>query len=105
MDTAKHRPVPLPAYLASVGARVRKKRERRGWSQKRLAWSAGLKPSAVSMLESGRRAPTLRVLYRVAQALGCDVGALTKGSRRRPFLGGVVEAKVMTVEELREKYR
>ena len=83
MKPPKYERVTLADWLAIVAGRVRAKRLRRGWSQRQLALTAGLKQSAVAMLEGGQRAPGLRVLYRVAVALGCDVGSLTKGSRRK----------------------
>lgn len=55
-----------------LGAAVRDLRERRGWSQSRLAEAAGMTQSAVARFEAGGTVPTLPVLERLAAAL--DVG-------------------------------
>jgi transcriptional regulator with XRE-family HTH domain len=75
--------VPLDEWLAAIGDRVRQHRERRGWSQDRLGGLCGLTQGAVSMLERGRRAPALELLWRVAGALSIEVAVLVRGSRLR----------------------
>lgn len=57
----------LGPYIAAI---VRLKRLEREWSQERLALEAGMKPSEVSHLESGRRNPKVGTLERLAKALG-----------------------------------
>jgi len=60
----------------AFGAVLRRHREAARQSQERLAESAGLHPTAVSLLERGRRQPTLGVVINLARALGIDVGML-----------------------------
>ena len=54
---------------AAFGRAVREVREARGVSQERLARAASLDRTYVSMIERGRRSPTIRVLMRIAEAL------------------------------------
>jgi transcriptional regulator with XRE-family HTH domain len=56
------------AILAELGARLRRQRLARLWTQQELAASAGVALSAVKKLESGGNA-TLRTLIKVAQAM------------------------------------
>lgn len=52
-----------------VGARLRSARDVRGLTQAEVAEITGLKPSAVSHFEAGRRAPSLANLVRLSRAL------------------------------------
>src|SRR5262245_19960113 len=53
-----------------LGRAVRELREQQGWSQTRLAQTAGMTQSAVVRFEAGGTVPTLPVLERLANALG-----------------------------------
>lgn len=61
---------------AGFGARLRRLREAAGLSQTALAGS-DLHPSYISLLESGRRAPTSAALEVIARRLGIGVDELT----------------------------
>lgn len=58
---------------ARIGSRVRSLREQRGLSVAELARRAGLLRPNLSRLESGKHAPTLDTLERVAAAMGATV--------------------------------
>jgi transcriptional regulator with XRE-family HTH domain len=75
--------VPLGEFLLRVGKKVKARRLECGWDQPSLAKACGMKQNAISMLETGKRVPTLQVLHRLAWVLECDVTALLPGSRRR----------------------
>ena len=62
-----------------LGMRIVYLRRQLGWSQEDLALEAGINKNYLSDLERGRRNPTLRVLEKIAIALGIDVSKLTKG--------------------------
>ena len=51
-------------------------RKDRGWTQAELGERAGLHRSAVTLLESGRREPSLSIIVKIAAALGVPVGSL-----------------------------
>ncbi len=51
------------------GVRVRKFREKRGWSQENLAEYSGLHRTYISGIERGVRNPTLEVIEKLAIAL------------------------------------
>jgi transcriptional regulator with XRE-family HTH domain len=64
-----------------LGASVRSMRERRGWTQARLADAAGMTQPAVARFEAGGTIPTLQVLDRLARALDARLEVrLTPGS-------------------------
>ena len=65
--------------LRRFGASVRARRRGLGWSQERLAEAAGLDQTYVSGIETGRRNPTLRVVLRLADALGWPPSELLDG--------------------------
>lgn len=67
-----------------VGARIRRLRRAAGLSQADLAGD-GLSPSYISLLEAGKRTPSVEVLAALAKRLGCDASELT---------GATVEASV-----------
>lgn len=55
--------------MIDVAERVRRLRKERGETQFSLAVRAGLTPSTIANLEAGRRAPTVKTLTSLAQAL------------------------------------
>lgn len=68
--------MPVPTHRAAFGARVRKLRVGRGWSQEDFAHRAELDRTYVSGIERGRRNPTLDIIYRLAGTLGVPVADL-----------------------------
>jgi transcriptional regulator with XRE-family HTH domain len=52
---------------------VRRLRQSKGWNQTELAYHAGLAPSVISQIETGKRDPTAGTLKKLAKALGVDV--------------------------------
>jgi transcriptional regulator with XRE-family HTH domain len=68
------------ASCAAFGAAVRARRERLGLSQEEFAHRADLERSYVSGIERGYRNPTLKVLVRLAEALGTKPSKLLAGA-------------------------
>jgi transcriptional regulator with XRE-family HTH domain len=65
MDICKH-----------LGQRVRKYRERKGWSQEEMAEISGLHRTYISGIERGTRNPTITIVSQLAIALDvrlCDL--------------------------------
>jgi transcriptional regulator with XRE-family HTH domain len=48
----------------------------KGWTQEQLAEALDVATETVSRYEGGRSPPSLAMLYRIAEALGIDVGLL-----------------------------
>src|SRR5215216_180306 len=65
--------------MTALGQRIRALRAERELQQRQLAEKAGLTPSMVSQIESGRLTPSLHTLGKVAGALGVTIGALFDG--------------------------
>ncbi|HAP76586.1 MAG TPA: XRE family transcriptional regulator [Acidimicrobiaceae bacterium] len=61
---------------ATTRARLRALRQRAGWSLDQLAERAGLSPSTLSRIETGRRTISLDVLVPLARALGVALDEL-----------------------------
>lgn len=55
---------------------VQRLRKERGWSQEALTDAAGLDRAQISGIERMARNPTITMVERVAQALGCKAGNL-----------------------------
>jgi transcriptional regulator with XRE-family HTH domain len=66
------------------GARLRELRLARGMTQAELATLSRSNESFISNLERGRTTPTLGMLLRLADALGCQITDLVKVFNRRP---------------------
>ncbi len=62
--------------LKKVGARLRKLRTAKGWSQERLAFASEMDRSYVSGLERGEFNVSLIALAKLARALDVRVGVL-----------------------------
>lgn len=58
------------------GRNVRHWRKERGMSQEELAEKARLHPTYVSGIETGNRNPTVKIVGRIAMALGVKPGLL-----------------------------
>lgn len=64
----------------TLGARIKALRLERELQQRQLAEKAGLTPSMVSQMESGRLTPSLHTLGKIAGALGVPIGSLFDGA-------------------------
>jgi transcriptional regulator with XRE-family HTH domain len=53
-----------------VGANVRRLRQQQGLTQEQLAYDVGIDLTYVGGIERGKRNPTVKVLGRLAEALG-----------------------------------
>ncbi len=75
--------IPARLLLATVigpqeiGKRIKRARERRGWTQLQLAMEANVSPSSVARWESGKL-PPVRELTRIAGVLGVDTSELVE---------------------------
>lgn len=63
-------------FLETVGAAVRTRREKRGWSRRELATTSGVSERFLAQLETGDGNISLRRFADVAQALGTTPAAL-----------------------------
>ncbi|MER6097045.1 helix-turn-helix transcriptional regulator [Streptomyces sp. NPDC001728] len=63
---------PESSPQAAFGARLRRLREERGWSQEELGTRMGYSGTHLSSVETGRKMPTLRLARRADLALGTD---------------------------------
>ncbi|MBI3996794.1 MAG: helix-turn-helix transcriptional regulator [Candidatus Omnitrophica bacterium] len=61
---------------AALGARVRRLRKRKGWSQEELAERCGHHWTYIGGLERGERNATLQIIADIAQAFGVPVREL-----------------------------
>ncbi|GFO83224.1 MAG: hypothetical protein A49_28510 [Methyloceanibacter sp.] len=59
-----------PDIKAQVGAKVRKLREKQGWSQEQLGFESGLHRNYIGGIERGERNVGLVNVAKLAQALG-----------------------------------
>jgi transcriptional regulator with XRE-family HTH domain len=62
--------------MISLGQRIKGLRADRVLQQRQLAEKAGLTPSMLSQIESGRLTPSLHTLGKLAGALGVSIGSL-----------------------------
>ena len=72
------------AELQELGRRIRAARKALGLSQEELAYESDIDRSYIGGVERGERNITFKVLCKIADALRCDVAALTKGMPSKP---------------------
>lgn len=65
----------------AFGAALRAARKHRGMTQEQLAAAAGCDRTFPTLLENGRRTPTLGTLMRLAEALGTSAESLVEDTR------------------------
>lgn len=68
----------MPESLVPLGAVIRARREELGMSQEKLAERCGFDRTYISMLERGKRNPSLLNLLRLAKGLQTSVSKLTE---------------------------
>ena len=71
-----------PELRHALAGRLRELRLKRGITQERLAFLAGLHPTYISMLENGRKSPTVDALERIAWALEVRLSSIFAGAER-----------------------
>ena len=76
----------MKAEDLSLGESVRRLREERGFSLKKLADEAGVSESFISQVERGVANPSVASLRRIAEALSTSVAALFEGPPEIPRL-------------------
>lgn len=72
--------------MDSLGTRVRFYRQVAEINQTALARRINVAPAYVSQIEADQRTPSLKVLERLADALGVDVWLLMKPSKHHHYL-------------------
>jgi transcriptional regulator with XRE-family HTH domain len=73
----------MPAGLnATVAARIREIRTKKGWSQEELAARCELHRTYIGAIERNETNLTLRTLETVANALDCSIADLLSPARR-----------------------
>jgi transcriptional regulator with XRE-family HTH domain len=68
-------------FKARFGDRIREERERLGLSQERLAFTAGLHRTHISLIERGQRSVRIETIERLAVALRVQPSSLMPSIR------------------------
>ncbi|HAD81250.1 TPA: hypothetical protein DCG35_01990 [Candidatus Edwardsbacteria bacterium] len=83
-----------------IGKQVKAIRKKAGYTQERLAESAGLSLNYIHMIESGKRAPTVDTLNKIAGCLKVKLKDLFSTDLPAPVL-----EKQKTIELTSEEYK
>lgn len=62
----------------AIGQKIKEQREKKGWTQEQLSEKADIHVSYVGQIERGLRHPSLKVLFKIADALSIKVEELFK---------------------------
>lgn len=73
-----------PAEPPRVGQTLQSLRQTQGWSLDELSRKAGVSKSMLSQIERNQANPTVAVVWRLATALGVEVGELLREGRAAP---------------------
>src|SRR5580658_5363848 len=80
-----------------VGSNLRRLRTKRGLSLERLSRASGVSRAMLSQIELGRSTPTIKVLWKIARALGVPFSALiTDPTDVQPMVLRAGTAKLLT---------
>lgn len=77
IDSGKRVSDPADEVALIVGANLRRLRTRQGHSLERLAKISGVSRAMLGQIENGKSAPTISLLWKVANALGVPFASLT----------------------------
>jgi transcriptional regulator with XRE-family HTH domain len=69
----------MQQVLLALGKRMRQLREKQGYSQEAFADHCGLHRTAVSLIERGKRVPSLTTLLTISGGFGISVSDLLNG--------------------------
>ena len=69
----------MQQILLAFGKRVRQLRAERGFSQESFADHCGLHRTAMSLIERGKRVPSLRTLVTLSEGFGISLSELLEG--------------------------
>ena len=69
--------------IMAFGPVLRTLRLDRNWTQAELSEKLGVAPQHVSMLESSRKFPSLKMLFQVADALGVTLASIASAMEER----------------------
>jgi transcriptional regulator with XRE-family HTH domain len=58
------------ALMTGLGQAIRRRRDARKWSQRRMAAELGCTQTTVALIETAQKRPSLPMLFRIAKALG-----------------------------------
>ena len=91
--------------MTSLGQRIKALRAERRLQQRQLAEKAGLTPSMLSQIESGRLTPSLHTLGKLAAAFGVSIGSLFEAAPNgRLHLSRKTDYPVVSFEGTSEKW-
>ncbi|MFU1797650.1 helix-turn-helix domain-containing protein [Paenibacillus azoreducens] len=65
----------------SIGKRIAKKREEKGWSRYKLAKESGVSTSYIRPIEEDRHSPSLDVLIKISTVLDVSIDYLVEESK------------------------
>lgn len=77
--------------VVTLGDRVKSRREKAGLTQYELAMKAGMRPEAVSRIETGKSPASLASLHKIAPVLGTTIDELLKDESQSPPQGPAVK--------------
>ena len=69
----------MQPVLLALGKRMRELRDKQGFSQEAFADHCGLHRTAVSLIERGKRVPSLTTLLTISSGFGISVSELLRG--------------------------
>ena len=69
----------MQQILLALGQRIRELRAKQGYSQEAFADHCGLHRTAMSLIERGKRVPSLRTLVTLSQGFGISLSELLEG--------------------------
>src|SRR5258706_2802063 len=91
--------------MTALGQRIKAFRAERALQQRQLAEKAGLTPSMLSQIESGRLTPSLPTLGKLAAALGVSIGSLFEPAPAgRPLVSRKAHYPVVSFDGATQKW-
>jgi transcriptional regulator with XRE-family HTH domain len=91
----------ISADAVRFGAILRRLREQRGWTRKKLATRAGMSPQYIGVIEQGGNIPSLTTLLELTEVLGADVAEVVRelaAARNPPLVTPATPAPPQTPE-------
>lgn len=72
-----------PLFVQALAAEIKARRNEAGLTQEDLAGASELDRPYITLMEAGRKQPTVSVLWRIGQGLNVPASVLLAGAERR----------------------
>lgn len=85
----------------SIGANIKREREKKGLTRKQLAEKLGLTDVSISRYENNKRTPSIKILDSISIHLGVSMDSLTTKEERETLIKNKIDTSNKLIEKMK----